>query len=66
MRQGKQSVSLPSPRMLLTGQSARKGAALSNAMAAQPFHGVRFCQCGRLADRLGCRRTRRHPLPATQ
>jgi hypothetical protein len=43
-----------------------KGAALSNAMAAQPFHGDRFCQCGRLADRLGCRRTRRHSLPATQ
>jgi hypothetical protein len=34
--------------------------ALSNAITARPFHAVRFCPCGRLADRLGCRRTRRH------
>jgi hypothetical protein len=47
------------PRLSLTGQSTRKAVALSNAIAARPFHAFRFCPCGRLADRLGCRRTRR-------
>jgi hypothetical protein len=62
MRQGKRGRLIPPllPKTVFVADKTEhpQAVALSNAIAARPFHAIRFCPCGRLADRLGCRRTR--------